>query len=69
MFRRVVFPPPEEPKIETICDKVLILNKGKIEQFAEPSEIIKNPKSQFVNDFILKQLEVKKNNIYKLFNL
>ncbi len=58
---------PEEAL--TISDKVLILNKGKIEQFAEPSEIIKNPKSQFVNDFILKQLEVKKNNIYKLFNL
>ena len=58
---------PEEAL--TISDKVLILNKGKIEQFAEPSEIIKNPKSQFVNDFILNQLEVKKNNIYKLFNL
>mgnify|MGYP000700161869 FL=1 len=58
---------PEEAL--TISDKVLILNKGEIEQFAEPSEIIKNPKSQFVNDFILKQLEVKKNNIYKLFNL
>lgn len=58
---------PEEAL--TISDKVLILNKGKIEQFAEPSEIIKNQKSQFVNDFILKQLEVKKNNIYKLFNL
>lgn len=58
---------PEEAL--TISDKVLILNKGKIEQFAEPSEIIKNPKSQFVNDFILRQLEVKKNNIYKLFSL
>lgn len=58
---------PEEAL--TISDKVLILNKGKIEQFAQPSEIIKNPKSQFVNDFILKQLEVKKNNIYKLFSL
>lgn len=58
---------PEEAL--TISDKVLILNKEKIEQFAEPSEIIKNPKSQFVNDFILRQLEVKKNNIYKLFNL
>lgn len=58
---------PEEAL--TISDKVLILNKGKIEQFAEPSEIIRNPKSQFVNDFILKQLEVKKNNIYKLFSL
>ncbi len=58
---------PEEAL--TISDKVLILNKGKIEQFAKPSEIIRNPKSQFVNDFILKQLEVKKNNIYKLFSL
>ncbi len=58
---------PEEAL--TISDKVLILNKGKIEQFAQPSEIIRNPKSQFVNDFILKQLEVKKNNIYKLFSL
>lgn len=58
---------PEEAL--TISDKVLILNKGKIEQYVAPAEIIKNPKSQFVNDFILKQLEVKKNNIYKLFSL
>lgn len=58
---------PEEAL--TISDKVLILNKGSIEQYAKPEEIIKNPKSQFVSDFILKQLEVKKNNIYKLFNL
>lgn len=58
---------PEEAL--TISDKVLILNKGKIEQFDTPSEIIKEPKSQFVKDFILKQLEVKKDNIYKLFEL
>lgn len=58
---------PEEAL--TISDKVLILNKGKIEQYAAPAEIIKNPRSQFVSDFILKQLEVKKNNIYKLFSL
>ncbi len=58
---------PEEAL--TISDKVLILNKGKIEQFDMPSKIIKEPKSQFVKDFILKQLEVKKDNIYKLFEL
>lgn len=58
---------PEEAL--TISDKVLILNKGKIEQFDTPSKIIKEPKSQFVKDFILKQLEVKKDNIYKLFEL
>lgn len=56
---------PEEAL--TISDKVLIINKGHIEQFASPEEIIKAPASDFVSDFILKQLTIKKNNIYKLF--
>lgn len=57
---------PEEAL--TISDKVLILNKGKIEQFDRPSEILNNPKSEFVENFILNQLKIKKDNIYKLFN-
>ena len=57
---------PEEAL--TISDKVLIINKGKIEQYSSPAEIINNPKTAFVNDFILKQLEIKKNNIFKLFS-
>lgn len=57
---------PEEAL--TISDKVLIINKGNIEQFAEPEKIINEPASQFVKDFIIQQLEIKKNNIYKLFN-
>ncbi|MCR5400613.1 MAG: ABC transporter ATP-binding protein [Treponema sp.] len=57
---------PEEAL--TISDKVLILNKGKIEQFDKPSEILNNPKSEFVENFILNQLKIKKDNIYKLFN-
>ena len=56
---------PEEAL--TISNKVLIINKGHIEQFAAPEEIIKNPASEFVSDFILKQLTIKKNNIFKLF--
>lgn len=56
---------PEEAL--TISDKVLIINKGNIEQFGTPDEIINNPASEFVNDFIIKQLSIKKNNIYKLF--
>lgn len=56
---------PEEAL--TISDKVLIINKGHIEQFARPEEIIKAPASDFVSDFILKQFTIKKNNIYKLF--
>ncbi len=56
---------PEEAL--TISDKVLIINKGKIEQFDTPEQIINNPQSSFVKDFIIQQLAIKKNNIYKLF--
>ena len=47
---------------------MLIINKGNIEQFGTPDEIINSPASDFVNDFILKQLTIKKNNIFKLFD-
>lgn len=56
---------PEEAL--TISDKVLIINKGKIEQFDSPEQIINNPQSDFVRDFIIQQLSIKKNNIFKLF--
>ena len=56
---------PEEAL--TISDKVLIINKGKIEQFDTPQQIINNPQSDFVRDFIIQQLAIKKNNIFKLF--
>ena len=56
---------PEEAL--TISDKVLIINKGKIEQFADPQTIINQPASEFVEGFILQQLKIKKDNIYKLF--
>lgn len=56
---------PEEAL--TISDKVLIINKGKIEQFADPQTIINEPASDFVEGFILQQLKIKKDNIYKLF--
>ena len=56
---------PEEAL--TISDRVIILNKGKIEQFDAPDNIINNPQSEFVKDFIIQQLAIKKNNIFKLF--
>ncbi|PJM72690.1 ABC transporter [Bifidobacterium primatium] len=52
----------------TMSDKVLILNQGRIAQFASPDDIIHHPASEFVRKFILHQLEVKRNNIYTLFN-
>ena len=56
---------PEEAL--TISDKVLIINGGKIEQFAPPHEIVAYPSSDFVKNFILRQLEIKRDNIFHLF--
>lgn len=56
---------PEEAL--TLSDKVLILNQGKIAQYDEPVNIIKNSKSEFIETFILKQLEIKYANIQSLF--
>lgn len=56
---------PEEAL--SLSDKVMVLDRGNILQYAEPSEIIANPKDDFVRNFILKQLELKRNNILGLF--
>ncbi len=57
---------PEEAL--SLSDKVMILNQGKVSRFGTPREIIEEPKDQFVIDFILQQLEIKRNNILALFN-
>ncbi|PJN89443.1 ABC transporter ATP-binding protein [Bacillus sp. mrc49] len=56
---------PEEAL--TMSDKILIINQGNISQFGSPKEIINQPANDFVREFILKQLEIKKENIYNLF--
>ena len=57
---------PEEAL--TLSDKVLIVNQGGISQYGTPEEIVFQPGSQFVKDFILNQLEIKRKNIFRLFN-
>lgn len=56
---------PEEAL--TLSDKVLIVNEGGISQYGAPEEIIASPRNNFVKEFILNQLEIKKNNIFSLF--
>ena len=56
---------PEEAL--TLSDRVMIINDGQIAQFGDPEEIISRPENGFVRKFILNQLEIKKNNIYRLF--
>lgn len=56
---------PEEAL--TLSDRVLIINEGTISQYGRPDEIIQAPNNIFVKEFILNQLEIKKNNIFSLF--
>lgn len=56
---------PEEAL--TLSDRVLIVNEGMISQYGKPEEIINTPANSFVKEFILNQLEIKKNNIFSLF--
>lgn len=56
---------PEEAL--TLSDRVMILNAGDIAQFSEPEKIVLAPESEFVEKFILRQLDIKKQNIIELF--
>ena len=56
---------PEEAL--TLSDKVLIINDGEIAQYVTPKEIIQQPADDFVENFILNQLEIKRTNIFHLF--
>lgn len=56
---------PEEAL--TLSDKVLIIDEGNISQFGTPNEVINKPSNNFVDEFILRQLVIKRNNIYRLF--
>lgn len=56
---------PEEAL--TMSDKVLILEQGKISQYDEPQKIMHEPANIFVREFILRQLMIKRENIYQLF--
>lgn len=56
---------PEEAL--TLSDKILIIDNGSISQFGTPHEIINQPSNEFVKEFILRQLQIKRQNILKLF--
>lgn len=56
---------PEEAL--TLSDRVLIINEGKISQYDTPDSIVNKPTNNFVKEFILNQLLIKRNNIFALF--
>ena len=56
---------PEEAL--TLSDRMLIMKDGSISQYAKPKDIIEHPQNSFVKEYILNQLEIKRNNIFTLF--
>jgi iron(III) transport system ATP-binding protein len=56
---------PEEAL--TMSDKVMILDQGVVSQYGTPEQVINQPRNNFVEEFILQQLRIKRDNIYGLF--
>jgi len=56
---------PEEAL--TMSDKILVLEQGTVAQYSTPEEIVCNVGNQFVQRLIVDQLEIKRQNIEKIF--
>ena len=48
----IVYVTHDQVEAMTLADKIVIMNKGKIEQFGDPEEIYNNPRNIFVAEFI-----------------
>ena len=73
----IVYVTHDQVEAMTLADKIVIMNKGNIEQFGNPDDIYNNPKNIFVAEFIgnpkMNILKIKKENIisknsFKLLN-
>ena len=50
--RNIVYVTHDQIEAMTLADKIVIMNKGKIEQFGSPNDIYSNPNNIFVAEFI-----------------
>ena len=48
----IVYATHDQVEAMTLADKIVIMNKGKIEQFGSPDDIHSNPRNIFVAEFI-----------------
>ena len=48
----IVYVTHDQVEAMTLADKIVIMNKGKIEQFGDPEDIYNNPRNIFVAEFI-----------------
>jgi ABC-type proline/glycine betaine transport system ATPase subunit len=48
-----------------MSEKIMIMNKGIIHQLDTPENIINNPADEFVNTFVLNNLQIKMDSLIK----
>ena len=73
----IVYVTHDQIEAMTLADKIVIMNKGKIEQFGAPDDIYNNPNNVFVAEFIgnpkmnifkVESKDIINKNTFKLFN-
>ena len=73
----IIYVTHDQIEAMTLADKIVIMNKGKIEQFGSPEDIYNNPNNIFVAEFIgnpkmnifkVKTEDIINKNTFKLFN-
>jgi len=74
----IIYVTHDQIEAMTLADKIVIMNKGKIEQFGSPEDIYNNPNNIFVAEFIgnpkmnifkVKTEDIVNKNTFKLFNI
>lgn len=61
----IIYITHDQEEAFSMADRVMIMNLGKIEQLATPEEIFKNPKSEYVKEFVINHLKEKVQAIQK----
>ncbi len=73
----IIYVTHDQIEAMTLADKIVIMNKGRIEQFGSPEDIYDNPNNVFVAEFIgnpkmnifkVKNEDIIDKNTFKLFN-
>ena len=73
----IVYVTHDQIEAMTLADKIVIMNRGKIEQFGDPEDIYNNPRNIFVAEFIgnpkmnilkIEKKDIVNKNTVRLFN-
>ena len=73
----IVYVTHDQIEAMTLADKIVIMNRGKIEQFGDPEDIYNNPRNIFVAEFIgnpkmnilkIEKKDIINKNTFRLFN-